>query len=126
MIALRHALLVASGGLLGSVLRFWISSAVQRSLPGFPYGTLAVNLIGCVAIGALGAWATSRPSPPIELWLFAGVGILGGFTTFSAFGWDTFALLRDGEAQRAFVNVALHVVLGLSAVWAGYTALSRG
>ena len=126
MTSLRHALLVGAGGMLGSLLRYWVGSAVQARLsPAFPYGTLSVNLIGCAAIGALAAWMSARETPPTELRLFAVVGILGGFTTFSAFGWETFALLREGSLQRAFANVALQLVLGLAAVWAGYTALSR-
>ena len=125
MTSLRHALLVGAGGLIGSVLRYWVSSAAQRSLPAaFPFGTLAVNLIGCAAVGALAGWLSARETPSTELRLFAAVGVLGGFTTFSAFGWETVALLREGAAQRAFANVALHLVLGLGAVWAGYTAVS--
>jgi fluoride exporter len=125
--SLRDALLVGAGGLIGSVLRYWVSSAAQRALPeGFPYGTLAVNVSGCLAIGALAAWISARETPATELRLFAAVGVLGGFTTFSAFGWETFALLREGAAQRAFANVALQLVLGLAAVWCGYAAVSRG
>jgi CrcB protein len=125
--SLRHALLVGAGGMLGSLLRHWLGSAVQaRASTPFPYGTLTVNLLGCAAIGALGAWMSTRETPPTELRLFAAVGVLGGFTTFSAFGWETFALLRDGSAQRAFASVALHLLLGLAAVWAGYTAVNRG
>ena len=127
MISLRHALLVAAGGLIGSVLRFALVNAVQRRLPAAsPYGTLGVNLLGCLAIGALGGWLTARPTPATELWLFAAVGVLGGFTTFSAFGWETFTLLREGAATSAFANVALHLTLGIAAVWLGYTTLSRG
>jgi CrcB protein len=126
VISLRHALLVAAGGLIGSVLRFLVVSALQRRLPAtFPYGTLCVNVIGCFAIGALGAWLSIRETPATELRLFAAVGVLGGFTTYSAFGWETFALLREGGGQRAFANVALQLVLGLAAVWAGYTVVSR-
>ena len=126
MISLRHALLVGAGGMIGSVLRYLATSAAQRSFPAeFPYGTLMVNLIGCLAIGALAACMNARETPATELKLFAAMGVLGGFTTFSAFGWETFSLLREGAALRAFANVALHLVLGLAAVWGGYTALSR-
>ena len=127
MTSLRHALLVGAGGLIGSVLRHLLSSALQQRFAGstFPHGTLAVNLLGCLAVGALGAWISSRQGDSTELRLFAAVGILGGFTTFSAFGWETFALLREGGAQRALASVALHLALGLTAVWVGYTLLSR-
>jgi fluoride exporter len=126
VISLRHALLVAAGGMIGSVLRYAVASAVHARLPAaFPYGTLSVNLIGCLAIGVLGAWTTARQAPAAELWLFAAVGVLGGFTTFSAFGWETFTLLREGGARSAFVSVALHLTLGLAAVWLGYAVMSR-
>ncbi len=124
MISLRGVLLVAAGGLVGAVLRFLLVGAVQRALPAFPFGTLSVNVLGCLAIGALGAWTQARQPPP-ELWLFTAVGLLGGFTTFSALGWETFVLLREAGLPRAFANVALQLALGLAAVWLGYTTASR-
>jgi fluoride exporter len=124
---LRHALLVGAGGMLGSVLRYAVMLWVQRSWPAapLPCSTLVVNLIGCAAIGALAGWLVMREPASAELRLFAGVGVLGGFTTFSAFGYETYALVRDGDPLRALANVALQVLLGLGAVWAGYTVLSR-
>jgi CrcB protein len=123
---LIHAALVGVGGFLGSVLRFGVSGLVHRYLPSaaFPYGTLTVNVLGCLAIGLLAGLTDARQvlGPGARLFLF--LGLLGGFTTFSTFGYETVALLKDAERWRATMNIALHLGLGLSAVWAGY-ALSR-
>ena len=120
--ALANSLLVGCGGFLGSLLRYWLVTLVHRIAPMavFPHGTLAVNLLGCFAIGALAGLADSRQalSPPLRVFIF--IGVLGGFTTFSAFGYETFALARDGDYLRAGGNVALHVVLGLGLLWLAY------
>ena len=118
-------LLVGAGGFAGSVLRYIMNREVQQLLAspaGFPYGVLAVNVAGCFIIGLLGGLAASHgwfnPAGGTRALLF--VGFLGGFTTFSAFGFDTFNLMRDGALAQAIANVALQVCLGLGAVWAGY------
>jgi CrcB protein len=117
-----HALLVGAGGFIGSILRFGVGHLVYRQVPNglLPYGTLGVNVIGCMLIGLLGGAADARQIAAGELRLFLLVGILGGFTTFSAFGYETLALVRADEPLRAGANVALHLVLGLTAVWVGY------
>jgi CrcB protein len=79
-----------------------------------------VNLLGCLAIGALVGMADSRQLISPQLRIFASIGVLGGFTTFSAFGFETFALAREGDTLRAVWNVGLHLVLGLGLVWLGY------
>ena len=118
-------LLVGAGGFAGSVLRYIVNREVQQlfaTTPGFPYGVLVVNVAGCFVIGLLGGLAASHgwfnSTGGMRAFLF--VGFLGGFTTFSAFGFDTFNLMRDGALAQAFANVALQVCLGLGAVWAGY------
>ncbi len=118
-------LLVGAGGFAGSILRYIVNRELQQLLAsptGFPYGVLAVNVAGCFIIGLLGGLAASHgwfnPASNTRALLF--VGFLGGFTTFSAFGFDTFNLMRDGALTQAFANVALQVCLGLGAVWAGY------
>lgn len=119
---LFHALLVGSGGFAGSVLRYVLGGVVQRQLPlaSFPYGTLCVNLVGCALIGAMAGLADARQLFAPELRTFAFIGVLGGFTTFSTFGFETFAMARDGEHLRAACNVIVHVVLGLLLVWWAY------
>ncbi|MDH4097403.1 MAG: fluoride efflux transporter CrcB [Nitrospira sp.] len=116
-------LLIGSGGFIGSVLRYLVSGSAQTASQSiaFPYGTLAVNVIGCFLIGFLSELAQSRSlfSPDTRAFLI--VGILGGFTTFSAFGNETMNLLRDGGQALALLNVSAQVLLGLGAVWLGYT-----
>ncbi|MFN7142156.1 MAG: fluoride efflux transporter FluC [Myxococcota bacterium] len=113
---LREVLLVALGGGVGSVGRFLAASAMTRWLPGFPFGTLLVNVGGCFLMGVLAGWTSDR-----TLRAALGVGVLGGFTTFSAFGGDTFALAEGGAWKLAALNVCANVGLGLLAVWAGRT-----
>jgi CrcB protein len=114
-------LLVGTGGFLGSVLRFWLSGWVFRILgrPWFPVGTLAVNVLGCLFIGFLGGIAEHRRIFNQEIRLFLFIGVLGGFTTFSAFAYETSALLRDSRIFGAWANVGLQIVLGLLAVRVG-------
>jgi len=112
--------LAGIGGFIGSSLRYAVTGLVQqwsRSID-FPYGTLAVNLIGCFLIGFLSQLAESRGVFTADSRTFVFIGILGGFTTFSAFGNETMNLWRDGEDTFALANVAAHVILGLGAVWA--------
>jgi fluoride exporter len=119
-------LLVGLGGLLGSVMRYEIGGWVGRLRAGwtFPLETLIINVAGCVAIGALSALAESRGVFSGETRAFLFIGLLGGFTTFSTFGYETFQLLRDGQWPPAALSVALQVVLGIGGVWAGH-ALAR-
>ena len=124
--AAQQILLVGAGGFLGSVLRYGLSGLVYR-LPfaAFPFGTLAVSLLGCLAIGLLAGLAESRQliGPDMRLFLF--VGLLGGFTTFSTFGYETFALLRDGEHLRVAASVLVHLLVGVGAVWFGFALASQ-
>jgi CrcB protein len=112
-------LLAGIGGFVGSALRFAVAGFVQNSIRSFsfPYGTLAVNLIGCFAIGLLSQLAETRGVFTAESRTLIFVGVLGGFTTFSAFGNETVNLWRDGENVLAFANIAAQLVLGLGAVW---------
>jgi len=114
-------LLVGSGGFLGSVLRYLASGAVQSAArsASFPWGTLAVNATGCLAIGFLSHLAEERGVLGEEQRLLLVTGFLGGYTTFSAYGNETFLLLREGETALAAANALGQVALGLAAVWAG-------
>ncbi|MDT8320488.1 MAG: fluoride efflux transporter CrcB [Xanthomonadales bacterium] len=120
--ALVHAFIVGAGGFLGALARYGLSGWVHRQLPlaTFPYGTLAVNLLGCLLIGVIAGLAESRQMFSPEFRVFALIGVLGGFTTFSTFGFETFALMRDGDHLRAGASVGLHLVFGLTLVWLGY------
>jgi fluoride exporter len=114
--------IVGIGGALGSVVRHAVNLVVTRSLGHPSYvSTLAVNVIGCAIIGLLaGQLAVGRltMSPSMRLFIF--VGLLGGFTTFSSFGLDTFTLAREGRHYAAAFNVATQVAVGLLALAGGF------
>lgn len=114
---------VAIGGALGSLARHGVNHIVHtRMLSGrFPAGTIVVNLVGCLAIGVLaGLLASNRIAMRFYWREFVFVGLLGGFTTFSTFGLDTFLLSRTHSTGYACLNVAIHMIGGLAAVWIGY------
>jgi fluoride exporter len=114
-------LLIAAGGAFGSISRYALQGWVQRAInTNFPLGTLVVNLIGCALIGFLTATFTGPKLISEEYRIGIIVGILGGFTTFSAFGLETFLLANDRQFAFAALNVVLSCGLGLLAVWAGY------
>lgn len=118
---MERLLWVGAGGFIGSSLRFLVSGWVYRALPtaAFPWGTLAVNVLGCFLIGLASGVAESRGVLGPGLRLFLLIGLLGGFTTFSTFAYETVTLGQDSETARALANVGLQVVCGLVAVWAG-------
>ncbi len=126
-VMLINASLVGAGGFVGAICRYGLSGFVQRStaLGSFPYGTLIVNMLGCLLIGIAVGVIDSRQMINPEFRSFVLVGVLGGFTTYSTFGLETFALLRDADFMRAVANVAIHVVLGLALVWIGYSLASK-
>jgi fluoride exporter len=115
-------LAVAVGGALGSMARHFVNLAIAHRLErAVPWATFVVNVVGCLVIGALaGRIASGRLhlSPILRTFVF--VGILGGFTTFSSFGLDTFTLGHGGNHAAAFWNVAGQIVLGVGGVWLGY------
>ena len=117
MRAVNRILLVALGGALGCAGRFALSGALQK--PGaFPTGTLAVNVLGCLAAG----WLLGRQAFGEDIRTLLMPGLLGGFTTFSAFGAETLGLWQAGQAGLAAVNAGANLVLGFGAVWAGHLA----
>lgn len=117
---IANALVVGLGGFVGAVARYGLSAWVQRQTTGgFPLGTLSVNLLGCLLIGCVVHLGVDRTSLSPQAKLFLMAGILGGFTTFSAFGYETLEQLRAGAIGPAMLNAAANVVLGVGAVWAG-------
>ena len=116
-------LLIGIGGALGAMARHGVSVAshARYGADPFPVSVLIVNVLGCLLAGVLaGLLASTRVHLPIEARTFLMVGLLGGFTTFSAFGVDTFTLLHSGHYATAALNVVAHVGLTLVAVWAGF------
>ena len=113
--------LVLIGGAFGTGLRYFLSSFIYSKVkePVFPYANLVINVSGSLAIGVLAELFETRAlvSPVIRVALLTGV--LGGYTTFSSFAFETVTLLRDGELGLAALNVSLSVGLGLLAVWLG-------
>lgn len=116
-------IMVGTGGFLGSILRFIVSGMVHQFLsePLFPIGTLVVNIIGCLLIGLGSGLAEIRQIITPELRLFIFVGFFGGFTTFSTFGFELFSFAREGQFISTLMNLSLHIVLGVTAVWLGHS-----
>ena len=119
---------VALGGALGALARYGISGWVyDRMGENFPWGTLVVNLVGCLALGLVIRWLQVSAVAP-ELRPFLTIGVLGAFTTFSTFSYETVALLQEGQWFRAGLYMGGSVVLGLIAMVAGIalaTAFAR-
>lgn len=114
---------VGVGSFVGGALRYLLSQAVQATaLSTFPFGTLAVNLIGCFLIGVVFA-LTDKGFLTVEWRLFLATGLLGGFTTFSAFSNETVAMLRDGQFVYAAFYVGASVIFGLVSTFLGATLI---
>ena len=111
-------LIFLAGGC-GSLMRYTVAGCAQRLSAGtFPFGTLTVNVIGCAAIGFLAPLLTGPVLIREEYRLAILVGLLGGFTTFSTYGWETIGLADDGQRWLAVVNILASNLLGLAAAWA--------
>jgi CrcB protein len=119
---LTNVALVGTGGFIGSTLRYVVSLLAVRLWPNqtLPIATLGVNVAGCLAIGFLAGVSDTRQAVGHGMRLFLIVGVLGGFTTFSTFGFETFALFREGETARALLNLCLNATTTIGAVAAGY------
>jgi len=122
-----NILYVALGGALGSVLRYLGVTAVNRiSGPGWPVGTFMVNILGSLIMGMLAAWLTSMSTDASERWrLLLGVGVLGGFTTFSAFSLEAVSLIETRDFFGASSYVAGSVLVSLVALWVGLMLARR-
>jgi CrcB protein len=120
--ALRELLLVGTGGFAGSIARYLIGGLVTQASGAarFPFATLVVNVTGCLVIGALAAFAQRENVLASGTRLFLFTGLLGGYTTFSAFAYETLVLGREHAWAAAAVNVLAQIALGLGAVWVGY------
>lgn len=118
---MQNALAIGVGGFFGCIARFLVSVLISRLFdePKFPFATFIVNVVGCLLIGLLGTLAENTELISLPMQMFVVVGFLGGFTTYSAFGYQTLTLMRDGYSLFALLNVAVHIIFGLGAVWLG-------
>lgn len=117
---MKQLFAIAAGGALGSVLRYGLSNWVHGLAGrGFPYGTLAVNVLGCLAMGFLFVLLVERMGENAVLRAGLLIGVLGGFTTFSAFSIETFNLIEQGAVVKAAGNMAASLFLCVGATWAG-------
>lgn len=114
-------LLIGTGGFIGSVMRYVAGGLIFRILrkPYFPYGTLIVNVFGCFLIGFISGLSENRQLFSTETRTFIFIGLLGGFTTFSTFGYEVFNFARDGQITSSLSNLFLHIILGVGSVWFG-------
>jgi CrcB protein len=117
---MNQVVAIAAGGALGSVLRYgvstWVYGLVGR---GFPYGTLAVNVLGCLAMGFLFVLFVERTGESALLRAGILIGVLGGFTTFSTFSIETFNLIEQGALMKAMTNMAGSLILCVLGTWLG-------
>ena len=117
---MNQVLAIAIGGAVGSVLRFWMANGVYALAGrGFPYGTLAVNVLGSLLMGVLFVLLLERSNIDAVLRVGLLVGLLGGFTTFSTFSIETFNLIEQGEIFKALLNMVLSVALCVGGTWIG-------
>ena len=116
-------LLVGLGGFIGAVGRYavsgWVHALFRKS--EFPIGTLTVNIVGCLLIGLLGGLVVHKNMFSQDFRLCVMIGLLGSFTTYSTFSYETLALLQEARPGAALLNIVLHLGVGLLAVYAGYT-----
>ncbi|MBI5588750.1 MAG: fluoride efflux transporter CrcB [Deltaproteobacteria bacterium] len=116
-------LLIALAGAAGTLLRYWLGGVVQRSAGvSFPWGTFAVNMLGCFLFGLIWSLAEERMAISAEVRIIILVGFMGGLTTFSSFVFETGALMRDSQWALAFGNIALENITGLVLLFLGFAA----
>ncbi len=124
---MKSFLLIGLGGFFGATSRWLLAQSLDRWLlhSRFPYGIFTVNILGCLVIGYVMGLAHARDAVPDHARLLFVVGFLGSFTTYSTFSWNTLELFRTGHPGYAVANLAVTVVVGMLAVWLGYSLATR-
>ncbi len=124
---MKSIFLIGLGGFIGSIMRYVIyigSQSLFKEL-SFPLGTLIVNITGCLLLGLLNGWAENHQFFTLQIRLFLFVGLLGSFTTFSTFAYQTIEMIQNGHSYQAFFNVAIQVIVGLFAAFIGFQIAYR-
>ncbi len=121
--SLLNLFLVGMGGFTGAICRSLVFLGTSHifDAPFIPYGTMIVNVVGCFLIGFLGGLSEMRHFFSPEIRALVLIGFLGGFTTYSAFGYEVVSLFRNDQILAAFANTMLHLILGFGAVYCGFS-----
>ena len=120
------SLIIGLGGFIGTILRFLLSSSIEKSFAtSFPIGTILVNLIGCFLIGLLSGYFTQKLGDQTQLFFFLTIGVLGGFTTFSAIAMDSQVFIENGEYLKMLSYISLQAILGIALCLIGYNLIKN-
>ena len=112
-----NCLAVGVGGFIGSICRYLVGLIPLKDQSGFPYKTLAINIVGAFVLGLLSAYAAKNPNASPRLMLMLKVGVCGGFTTFSTFAYESTTLFSSGKSSMALIYVLISVIAGVLAVF---------
>ena len=120
------SLIIGLGGFIGTILRFLLSSSIEKSFAtSFPIGTILVNLIGCFLIGVLSGYFTQKLGDQTQLFFFLTIGVLGGFTTFSAIAMDSQVFIENGEYLKMLTYISVQAILGIALCLIGYNLIKN-
>ena len=120
------SLIIGLGGFIGTILRFLLSSSIERSFAtSLPIGTILVNLIGCFLIGLLSGYFTQKLGDQTQLFFFLTIGVLGGFTTFSAIAMDSQVFIENGEYLKMLTYISVQAILGIALCLIGYNIIKN-
>ena len=120
------SLVIGFGGFIGTILRFLLSSSIEKSFAtSFPIGTILVNLIGCFLIGLLSGYFTQKLGDQTQLFFFLTIGVLGGFTTFSAIAMDSQVFIENGEYLKMLTYISVQAILGIALCLIGYNIIKN-
>jgi fluoride exporter len=124
---MQSIFIVGIGGFIGSIMRYlvtiWSNSLFQGT--SFPFGTLIANISGCLFLGLLNGWADNHQFFTAQIRLFMFVGILGSYTTFSTFSYETIKMMQNGDLFQAMMNTAVQVIIGFFAAFIGFQIACR-
>ena len=123
---INTSLIIGLGGFLGTIFRFLISSSMEKYFAtSFPIGTIMVNLIGCFLIGLLSGYFTQKLGDQTQLFFFLTIGVLGGFTTFSAIAMDSQVFIENGEYLKMLTYISVQAILGIALCLIGYNLIKN-